>query len=279
MISMLKVFDAYSMRARLFPASIAASPALAAIAMLISWKSLELSNTVATLALVVLLFAIADFARERGRAVERKLYASKGGMPSVTMFRYSDPTIDQGSKERYRTFLAAKLGKPVPGLEAEQADVGAADSFYDQCGVWLREQTRDTKKFALLFGENVTYGFRRNLLGVKWLALLLNLGVVVICTAMLWYSAWDLRSAEGKRIIVVLIVAAGHAAYMLLAVRQDAVWDAARTYGRQLILSTEVLLKQQGGPKEPGAGTAAKTTSARKRTSTKSKKPEGEVGS
>ena len=60
-----KIFDAYSLRARLFPAIIAAAPALAALALLISWKSFELSNAIATLALIVLLFAIADFAIER----------------------------------------------------------------------------------------------------------------------------------------------------------------------------------------------------------------------
>jgi len=246
----LKVFDAYSLRARLFPAIITAAPALAALILLISWKSFELSNATATLAIVVLLFAIADFARERGRGVERRLFANHQGMPSIVMFRRSDATIDSGSKERYRLFLASKLGRRAPSAEQESADQGAADTFYEQCGVWLRQNTRDTKKFTLLFTENVTYGFRRNLLGVKWLALGLNALVVGICVVLLWRISWVLETDQGKRICVVLLVAAAHAAYMLVAVRASAVWDAGRGYGRELILSCEAFLTAPLPPKK-----------------------------
>jgi hypothetical protein len=245
-MDMLKVFDAYSLRARLFPAIIAIAPALAALALLISWKSLELSNSIATVAVLVLLFAIADFARARGRAVERDLYAEHRGMPSITMFRRGNSTIDNGSKERYRAFLAAKLGVAVPSPDEEASNEGAVDAFYDQCGVWLRQNTRDTKKFPLLFTENVTYGFRRNLLGVKWLALGLNLLVAGLCVVLLWRTSWVIGNEQGKRTTVVLVVAAAHAAYMLLAVRRSAVWDAARAYGRELILSCEALLAAPG---------------------------------
>jgi hypothetical protein len=251
-MEVLKVFDAYSLRARLFPAIIAAAPALAALTLLVSWKAFELSNAVATLGVLVLLFAIADFARERGRVVEHKLYAEHKGMPSITMFRRSNATIDSGSKDRYREFLAGKLGVAMPSPEEEHANLSAADAFYDQCGVWLRQNTRDTKKFSILFGENVTYGFRRNLLGVKWLALALNGLVIAVCALMLWRVSWALETEQGKRTLVVLIVAAAHALYMLLAVRRSVVWDASRAYGRQLILSCESFLA------EPGA-TAKKT--------------------
>ena len=67
-----KFFDAYAIRARLFPAIIAAAPALAAMTLLISWKSFGLSNLIATLGTLVLLFAIADFSRARGPADRRR---------------------------------------------------------------------------------------------------------------------------------------------------------------------------------------------------------------
>lgn len=242
MTDFFKVFDAYSLRARLFPAIIASAPALAAWAFLISWKALGISNTVTTAAALVLLFAIADLARSRGRAIEPRLYAERGGMPSITMFRRSDSSIDDIIKERYRAFLANKLGVAAPSEEAERADQTAADAFYEQCGVWLRQNTRDSKEFPLLFNENVTYGFRRNLLGVKWLALVLNLAVVVICLGLLRRDNWVLDSQLSKHAVVVLIIAAIHATYILFAVRKTAVWDAARAYARELLLSCEAFL-------------------------------------
>ena len=243
-----KFFDAYSIRARLFPAIIAAAPALAALTLLISWKSFELSNLIATLGMLVLLFAIADFSRARGRAIEGKLYAVHGGMPSITMFRRNDGTIDAGSKDRYRAFLAGKLAVVAPSPADENADQAAADAFYGQCGNWLRQNTRDTKKFPILFGENITYGFRRNLLGVKVLALCLNAIVVAVCTFILWRLSWDTDTPQGSRTAVVLVVAAAHAAYMLLAVSRTAVWDASKAYGRELILSCESFLTQSRSP-------------------------------
>lgn len=247
-MEMFKFFDAYSIRARLFPAIIAAAPSLAAVTLLISWKSFGLSNLIATVGILVLLFAIADFARARGRAIESKLYAEHGGIPSVTMFRRNDGTIDAGSKDRYRAFLAGKLAVAAPSPADESANQAGADAFYAQCGNWLRQNTRDTKKFPILFTENITYGFRRNLLGVKALALCLNVIVVTVCTVILWRLMWDTDTPQGSRIAVVLVVAVAHAIYMLLAVSRAAVWDASTAYGRELILSCESFLAQSSSP-------------------------------
>lgn len=247
-MEVFKFFDAYTIRARLFPAIIAAAPALAALTLLISWKTFGLSNVIASLGILVLLWAIADFSRARGRAIEGKLYAEHGGMPSITMFRRNDTNIDAGSKDRYRAFLADKLSVAAPSPADESADQSAADAFYIQCGNWLRQNTRDTKKFSILFGENVTYGFRRNLLGVKALALGLNIVVVAVCAFILWSTSWNIDAPLGNKTTVVLVVAAAHGAYMLLAVSRNAVWDASRAYGRELILSCESFLAQANSP-------------------------------
>lgn len=243
-MEMAKFFDAYAVRARLFPAIIAAAPALAALALLFSWGSLGLSNAIASIAMLVLMFAIADFSRARGRKLEVKLYAKHGGLPSITMFRRSDETIDDGLKDRYRAFLAKQLGVEAPSAEMESLDKTAADGFYAQCGAWLRQNTRDTKRFSILFGENITYGFRRNLLGVKTLSLGLNGIVVLVCAFMLWRLAFEIANPLASKVTVVLVIAAAHAAYMLFAVSQNAVWDASRAYGRELILSCESFLTQ-----------------------------------
>lgn len=235
-------FDAYTIRARLFPAIIATAPALAALTLLISWESFGVSNVIASTGMLVLLFAIADFSRSRGRAIEAKIHADHGGIPSVTMFRRSDQTINAGSKDRYREFIARSLGIDAPTPKRELKNQAEADDFYAQCGVWLRQNTRDQRKFSILLGENITYGFRRNLLGIKSFALWLNAIVVAMCVFILWRVSWDIGGALGSKVLVVVVVAAAHAAYMLLAVNRQAVWDASKAYGRELILSCEAFL-------------------------------------
>ena len=239
----LKFFDAYTIKARVFPAIIAAIPALAMLILLVSWTGLAVSSGSATIGLVVILYRFSDFARSQGRKIEPRLYELQGGKPSVTMMRRADTALETDSKDRYRAFFASKRMRSAPTAAEEEKNQAAADAFYEQAGTWLRENTRDTKKFPILFNENITYGYRRNLLGLKLIALGLNLIVVVICAGLLWYNA-PINTADPftGRVIVVLVVAAVHALYIIAVVNQRSVIAAARTYARQLILSTEAFL-------------------------------------
>ncbi|MEJ1937655.1 hypothetical protein WDZ92_46275, partial [Nostoc sp. NIES-2111] len=241
---MLKYPAPYTLRARLSPAIIAAAPAFAAIALLLSWTQFSLSNTIASVGLVALLFALADTARRRGKKIQPQVYAELGGMPSTTTLRHSDSTFDAASKARYVAFLAGKINETAPTEAQEQADPAVTDAFYSRCGDWLRENTRNAKKFNILFNENVTYGFRRNLLGMKWSALTLNLLVVIVSGYVLYHGSvpyQDIQHVEG-RVIVVLVVAVLDALYVGVGVNRAAVAEAAKSYARQLILSCETLL-------------------------------------
>jgi len=261
---MFRFVDAYTLRARLVPAAIAAAPALAAIALLISWNKIALSNMIATGALLVLLFSLADFARRQGKRIEPILYQEMGGKPSTTMMRYADNSFDASAKERYRSFLSGKIKSAVPTEAEEKANPQEADAFYERCGAWLRENTRDTKKLSILFSELLTYGFRRNLLGSKWPALILNVIVVALCCGLLW-QRWPLGMEDDltTRIVVVLVIAVIHALYIAFVVSKASLMEAARTYARQLILSCETFLadEKSAGGKAKAAKKASYTVS------------------
>jgi hypothetical protein len=241
-----KFLDAYTLRARLFPAVLAVAPALAALALLISWEKIALSNMIATGALLVLLFALADFARKQGLRIEPRLYDEMAGKPSITMFRRNDQSIDEGAKDQYRHFLAGKINRPAPTAGEEAAQQTEADSFYDQAGIWLRANTRDAKKFPILWSELVSYGFRRNLLGLKWPALTINVIIVLLCGLVLWRRhSIDMNDDLVMRTVVVLIVAAIHAVYIALVVTRESVKEAARRYARELILCCQYLMPER----------------------------------
>ncbi|MDI9847641.1 hypothetical protein QM467_06145 [Rhodoblastus sp. 17X3] len=257
----LKMFDHYSRNARIYPAVIGAAPAIAALMILFTWRGVSLTSSVASAGLLVVLYAMSDLARQWGKRLEPKLYARLGGMPSVRMLRRNDDTFDEGSKERYRVFLAGKLGRPVPTAEEEAHNQQVADAFYAAAGSWLRENTRDTKKFSILFNENVTYGFRRNLLGLRWPAAALNFIVCAICIALLWPVTWPLNMADDLtvRVVIVLLVALIHGLYLVLVVTWRAAGDAANSYGRQLILTSEAFLTKPG-PAQPKRARKAATS-------------------
>jgi hypothetical protein len=241
----MKGLDSYALKARYYPALLATIPALVALAILISRAKFGLTAGVASLAIPVLVFAAADIARRMGKRKEERIYAESGGKPSVTMLRYSDETFDPASKEHYRAFLSSKINRPVPTEQQEQDDPKTVDAFYERCGTWLRENTRG-KKFSVLFAENVTYGYRRNLYGLKWPALLANLALVMLCGFLLYRTGvLDSEDETTIALLIVVALAAVHSLFMGFGVSRHSVIEASRTYARQLILSCETFLGKE----------------------------------
>jgi hypothetical protein len=233
MIKVLPKFDKYTLYARLFPAIIAAAPAAALAWVVIASKEVRLVQAIAGTALTVVLMVFADVARRRGKAIELDLIQRMGGLPSITMLRHADTTFDAATKARMHAFLGARLGEAAPTAEQELADPASADGFFTRAGNWLRENTRNQKKFDILFNENVTYGYRRNLFALKWPALVLNVLIVIGNAAYLWMQFGPLD------LVPVFIIAVLHAAYLAMFSTRSAVEEAARTYARQLLMSTE----------------------------------------
>jgi hypothetical protein len=249
MTSFLPKFDKYTLYARLFPAIIAAAPAVALVWVVIASKEVRLVQAIAGTALTVLLMVFADVARRRGKAIEPNLIRRMGGLPSITMLRHADTTFDGVTKDRMHAFLAARLGEAAPTPEQELAAPEAADGFYSRAGNWLRENTRNQKKFDILFNENVTYGYRRNLFALKWPALVLNVLIVIGSAAYLWMQFGPLD------LVPVFVIAAIHAGYLAVFSTGAAVEEAACTYARQLLLSTEApsLAKKMAATAKPTA--------------------------
>lgn len=232
--------DAYTVRARLVPAVIGGAPAFAFVAIFIAWGGVALTNLIAGTGLAVLFALFADVARRRGRAIEPAIVEKMGGLPTTVTLRHRDPTYDAATKTGFHAFLGRKLGQAAPSPAEESADPGAADVYYARGAAWLRENTRNRKKFGILFNENVDYGFRRNLLGLKRPGLLLNALIVMVCIAILRHR-WPLDLSNGfdAKVVMVVVVAVIHAAYLGLFVTEAGVFEAARSYARQLLLSTQ----------------------------------------
>jgi hypothetical protein len=250
---MKNIFDAYIMRARLAPAILAGAPAFALAIALVSWGSFGLTHVIATVALTALFAAFSDVARRRGRAIEPAIIEKMGGLASTTMLRHSDPSIDVASKRKIHAFIAAKLGEPAPTPEEEAADPAAADIYYARGGTWLRENTRDVKKFGLLFNENVNYGFHRNLLGLRTPGFLLNAAIVLLCLSVLGSRyPIDFSNTFNQKLLVVIFIAIAHAAYLAIFVTESGVFEAAKLYARQLLLATEApSLNKPAPPTKP----------------------------
>lgn len=250
---MPKMLDAYALKARYYPALLATIPALVALAILISRNRFGLTTAVASTAIPVLVFAAADIARRLGKRIEDRMYAEMGGKPSVVILRHSDDTLHPASKDQYRSFISSRINQPVPTKQQETNDPAAADAFYERGGAWLRENTRSTKKFPVLFAENVTYGYRRNLLGLKWPALALNTALTLLSVYLLYRKGpIDVDDETTVALLIVIALAVVHSLFMVFGVSRQSVIEASRTYARQLILCIEAFV----GKDQKAAGKA-----------------------
>lgn len=177
---MKAVFKPYERKARLYPAFLCLLP-IAGVAIGQYSLNLDLAKAALTFGLSIgTFFLLANIAREAGKRLEPQLYEEWGGMPTVQMLRHRNSRIDRITKAGHHAYLSQKLGIAYPTVDDEVADPDAADHAYAAGSRWLLEATRDTKRFGLLFEENITYGYRRNALGLKRLAL------AICVTAIAW---------------------------------------------------------------------------------------------
>lgn len=242
----LDTIDRYTMKARVFPAVIAFAPALVLAVMYISWDNFSLSDAFVALASVIFLVVLADIARRSGRHIERQLLQSWGGMPSTHLLRHRDATLNDHTKSRYLKFLAGKIGEDAPTLEDEEENPKSCDEFYGRCCLWLREHTGDREGFGILLEENMNYGFRRNLLGLKNVAVAMSALVAVVCMISFVIGVSIIAAEDAASGMVLVAGFSGlHIAYFAMCVTKNSVYEAALLYARQLILSCEKLISEK----------------------------------
>lgn len=233
-------FDRYERQARLKPALLALLPALVTLAVWQPRVWTTLSGLVSLLVGCGLTFLLSKVARYRGRTVERALIARHGGRMTEVFLRHRDPTLSPATKARYHGFFAA-LGVQMPTAAEEKASPSDADTCYSAGVDWLLEQTRDERAHPLVKDELIDYGFRRNLLGLKPIGVMVALAVL---TAHLWLAATNFGGDETRfwTATVMAIAMTGVIGAWLFVVRMPFVEDASRTYAIRLLAASEVVL-------------------------------------
>ncbi|EPJ80508.1 MULTISPECIES: hypothetical protein [Pseudomonas] len=240
--------DPYERQARLYPALLTLSPVIVLVFSLYSEKLGVLSTLVSALIVCGLLYLLADFARRGGKAKEPALWKKWGGMPSTQVLRHREnTTFDVASLQRYHAILAKKMGARFPNAGEEAADPQAADALYTSAGNMLRNATRDTKQFGLLYKDNISYGFRRNAFGLRCVAISLCLGSLVWVGVRHGLNSWVIRfqaAATPESLLNggELTSVAVSLAMLFLWLRyftEQSVREAAFSYARTLVLTCE----------------------------------------
>jgi hypothetical protein len=231
------LLDTYSRRARLLPAMLVTLPAVAAAAVWIPVLTLVPIAT-ALFSWFGLGVLFGEFSRDLGKRHERKLWASWNGSPTTQRLRLRDVAVNAVARDRWRARVSA-LAPETPLLTGteESADPTRADQTIEICIARLRELTRDASKFPLVFQENVSYGFRRNLWAMKPAGITLTLLAIVATVA-----AVALGYVSTLHIALLSsLCSAFMLAWWLLRIRPSWVREAAERYADQLLWTCEQL--------------------------------------
>ncbi|MFC2254800.1 hypothetical protein ACETRX_34680 [Labrys portucalensis] len=244
------LFDTYQRTARLFPGLLMLLPAL--LALLAWFPYLIIGNiglSLVTLATSCgLLYTLATIARTKGKRIETKLLAKWGGWPTTILLRHSSQ-MDRFTRARYHAFLAKSVPIEFPTLEQERQDPARADEVYGSAIKWLLEKARGDK-FPMVAKENASYGFRRNLLGLRPLALslcvlvtLLSVAAIVLQLAPQWSGlTWSqITASQSTGVWAALGVNIFAAVLWATTVSEDWVRQAADQYASALLACCDSL--------------------------------------
>jgi hypothetical protein len=128
-------------------------------------------------------YLLATLTRNLGKEIEPKLWKSWGGAPTTQLLRYSG-TLNPILRERWHNKLSKLLERPFPTQQEEIANLKETDNIYKAAVTLLKIKTRDIKTNNLVYNENVSYGFCRNLYAMRKIGIIMALfGAILSCYA------------------------------------------------------------------------------------------------
>ncbi|MGE9740363.1 hypothetical protein ACQP7C_03605 [Acinetobacter baumannii] len=244
----LGFFDAYTLKARFIPAILATLPLLALIGCYFNLNQAFVSNVVVGgLVAFSSIFLLSNFARLFGLKVERKLVLKWGVLPTTQFLRHNDLNLSAQKKHQIHLKITAKSSIVLPSASQESNDPLNSDLVYDEAVAWIRENTRGSD-FSVLLADNINYGFIRNCLGLKYIAISICVLVLIIFSVLFFsfYPASSFNQIEVLKFLksqkMAIWLTLGLTIVMLVLwitmVTENNVTKAAHKYAKTLLNST-----------------------------------------
>lgn len=244
MDSLLKYFDHYIINARVAPAFFVVLPLALTV---IAWIPASL-HMAATILAVLVSFGVISFLSilisNQGNKLQDRLFQRWGGPPTNSLLRYSDNTLDPHTKLRYRECLQKQLpALNLPSEAGERENLSAADAVYASAVNYLREKTRNRQNYPMVYGDNVAYGFARNLLALRAVGVFTSIGSVLVNVVLLWAQWGDAGTTPMQAADFVpfaaLIISLIMTVLFCVVVNENFVEGRAVRYAKSLLASCE----------------------------------------
>ena len=237
----MNFLDHYSFRARLQPALLVLLP-LAIGIFAWTWPNVKWESVLWALFVTSGgAYFLATLARNLGKEIESGLWKSWGGAPTTQLLRYSG-TLNPILRERWHNKLSKLIERPFPTQQEEIANPKEADDIYKAAVTLLIIKTRDIKTYNLVYNENVSYGFCRNLYAMRKIGIIITLfGAILSCYTGIRF----IYMGEGYIFYLIpLVCSVINILFLILwvfKIKSSWVRTSAFAYARRLLETTENL--------------------------------------
>jgi len=228
-------FDFYTLHARLLPGLIVFLPIGLVIFALFSNEEITTGSILGISIPCIISVLLSHLSRDQGKKKEPNLFKKWGGKPTTQLLRHENDILSPVMKARYHKLLETLLNISLPTIEEERNDPKASDDVYETCVNFLREKTRNTQEFHLIFSENTNYGFRRNLWGMKPVGICLAIIGLLISIYLLYRNAYNFNSLSAVTLNLSLLV------IWVFCITPEWVKVPAFSYAEKLLASCEIL--------------------------------------
>lgn len=243
MSDLLSFFDKYTIKARFLPAAMTILPLLFLSASYLNLNKDIIGNIIVLLiASILVIYLLSNLARSLGKKEEERLLNNWGSFPTTQLLRHLDNKIDEVEKLEIHKNILSKFNMRLPNRHEEELDPIQADKLYNVAITKAREFTRQD---TILLNDNIYYGFMRNSLGLKIIALALCILTWIILLILFythypyseygWKSLADFIVQIRLSIWISLVCSLIAPIYWMFFITEKNVEEAAFRYARRLL--------------------------------------------
>jgi len=189
--------DAYDRKARLYPMLLLLFPVLLSFWAIVPEKMYNWEAIAGLAFWCGVAYFLKEMGRNSGKKKEGQLWENWGGAPTIQYLRHQGETNKVTLDKIHKNLQVIIPDLTMPTFDQEVASSEEADEIYEECTRIMIQKTRNHKKYPLLFNELCSYGFWRNLWGLKpWGILLATPCFIIVALSILsnWHNGKDLVS-------------------------------------------------------------------------------------
>ncbi|WP_075186528.1 cellulose-binding protein [Teredinibacter haidensis] len=208
-------FEHYAIHARFMPVFVVLFPLVLTIFAWYPQAKTVLGGTMTLLISFGVMSFLSIYISNLGNDLQDKYFMRWGGAPSTLLLLPNNQELDRYTKQRYFIWLNRKCGGlDLPETLDDQVDSEGLYEKIRSVGNFMREYTRDRKKYIQVYNDNVAYGFARNIVAIK-IAGLVIASISLISNGLFLYV---LTNNESEVVVNVLGVIALIASTVCLSI-------------------------------------------------------------